>query len=67
MQACAQRMRSCSARPQDEKLNLSLGELIHTTRGAFTVSFAVLSLVAMAVFVYIEVSGYLEEPAMRGR
>jgi len=30
-------------------------ELIHTTRGAWTVGAAVMSLVAMAVFVYIEV------------
>ena len=41
---------------QDEKLKLSLLELIHTTRGAWTVGAAVVSLVAMAVFVYIEVS-----------
>ena len=39
---------------QDEPLTLSLVELAHTTRGAATISFAVLSLVAMAVFMYIE-------------
>ena len=41
---------------QDEPLTSSLSDLVHTRRGAATISFAVLSLAAMAVFVYIEVS-----------
>ncbi len=44
------------AHVQDEPLTLSLAELAHTFRGAATISFAVLSVAAMAVFIYIEAS-----------
>ena len=52
MRTASERAAACM---QDEKLKSSLWDLIHTTRGAATISFAVLSLLAMAVFVYIEV------------
>lgn len=40
---------------QDENLNMSLGELAHTTRGIITIVTAVVALVGMAPFLFIEV------------
>jgi cytochrome c-type biogenesis protein CcmH/NrfG len=40
---------------QDEPLDYSIKQLIHTPRGAITVASAIVSLAAMLPFVYIEV------------
>jgi hypothetical protein len=40
---------------QDEDLNLSFKELVHTRRGVTTVTSLIVSLCGMAPFIYIEV------------